>query len=575
MNFLDKAIGLVSPGSALRRARERYALGVTEGYTKRHAERYSYDGATAGRRAAGWYAASTDANVELLGSLIWLRNRSRDLVRNNPYATRMVEELVGNTVGTGIVPQAKTGDSKLNKIIDAEWPYFAENCDPGGQMDFYALQALIMRTTAESGEGIIRYRPRLSRDGLRVPLQLQILESDHLDASRTMGTPDGGHIVQGVEFDPIGRRRFYWLFANHPGAAILFNPRGGIISKQVPASEVLHNYRILRPGQVRGVPWLAPVMSALRDHDDYRDAEGVRKKIEACMVAMVTQSDGMDGGPMGLNATTDPLSPTGAPVESFEPGMIKYLKPGQDVKFNTPQAAGGYREYTMTEVQRIMAGVCVPYELGSGDMSNVNFSSWRGGMLGFRNTIEAFRWIMLIPQTCMAVRRRFIDTLVLIGKIPGAAAVDPNIHLYATEWTAPKFESVDPVKDAEATLKEVRMGTLTLTEAIVQNGYDPERQLAEIARVNKVLDELEIIVDCDPRNMTLRGQEQAAGTAERTPSSKPVAGTGSGSKMTRATTPEEFRAAMAEVGEKVNFLAACAVDKSLDRTSMHKRTFVS
>ena len=563
MNLIDRAISAVSPRTALRRAQARYALEVTEGYTKRHSERYSYDGATGGRRMHGWYAASTDANVELLGSLIYLRNRSRDLVRNNPYASRMVEELVGNTVGTGIVPQAKTGSVELNKTIDGEWQYFAESCDPGGQLDFYGLQALIMRTTAESGEGIVRYRQRRPSDNLRVPLQLQILESDHLDASRTMGTPDGGHIVQGVEFDPIGRRRQYWLFANHPGSAILFNPRGGIISKPVPADEVLHNYRILRPGQVRGVPWMAPVMTALRDQDDYRDAEGIRKKIEACMVAFVTQGDGLAGGPLGLNSTTDPMSGTGAPVENFEPGMIKYLKPGQSATFNTPHPAGGYREYTMTEVQRIMAGVCVPYELGSGDMSNVNFSSWRGGMLGFRNTIEAYRWLMLISQSCMPTRRRFIDTLIAVGRIPAKALDDTSINLYATEWTAPKFESVDPVKDAESVLKQVRMGTLTLSEAIIQNGYDPERQLAEIARINKVLDELEIILDCDPRNTTLRGQEQPAATAERTPSSKPV-----------VSNQAAFRASMDNIAEKVNFLAACAVDRSMRHDSLTKRTYI-
>src|ERR1035441_9106390 len=82
MNLLDKAINIVSPRTALQRARSRVALELTTGYLERHAQRFRYDGATAGRRAHGWYAASTDANVELMGSLIWLRNRSRDLIRN-------------------------------------------------------------------------------------------------------------------------------------------------------------------------------------------------------------------------------------------------------------------------------------------------------------------------------------------------------------------------------------------------------------------------------------------------------------------------------------------------------------
>jgi hypothetical protein len=92
------------------------------------------------------------------------------------------------------------------------------------------------------------------------------------------------------------------------------------------------------------------------------------------------------------------------------------------------------------------------------------------------------------------------------------------------QWTAPRFESVDPVKDAEAVLKDVRMGRKTWFEAVLENGYDPPTQLQQIALFNKLLDKFEIILDCDPRNTTLRGQEQPAGTEERTPSSQPAPG---------------------------------------------------
>src|ERR1035438_8664621 len=153
-------------------------------------------------------------------------------------------------------------------------------------------------------------------------------------------------------------------------------------------------------------------------------------------------------------------------------------------------------------------------------MSQVNYSSWRGGMLGFRNTVEAFRWLTLIPLFAMPVWRRFIDTLILQGKIPKSAANDPKVGLRSVQWTAPRFESVDPVKDAEGVLKDVRMGRKTWFEAVLENGYDPPTQLQQIALFNKLVDKFEIILDSDPRNTTLRGQEQPAATEERTPSSK-------------------------------------------------------
>jgi capsid protein len=212
--------------------------------------------------------------------------------------------------------------------------------------------------------------------------------------------------------------------------------------------------------------------------------------------------------------------------------MVEYLKPGQEIKFNNPPAAGGYREYKMTELQGIMAGIGLPYELGTGDMSQVNYSSWRGGMLGFRNTVEAYRWLTLIPLFCMPVWRRFIDTLILQGRIPASVVKDGKTDLRTVQWTAPRFESVDPVKDAEGVLKDVRMGRKTWFEAVLENGYDPTTQLQQIALFNKLVDKFEIILDSDPRNTTLRGQEQPAGTEERTPSSKASPGKPNGQGLT-------------------------------------------
>jgi lambda family phage portal protein len=533
MNFLDRAIGAVAPRFALKREIARATLELARPFLKDRVERLSYEGASAGRRTSGWYAPATDANVELMGSLVWLRNRSRELIRNNPYAVKAVEELVGNAVGTGIVPQAKTGQASLDKLIDNEWPYFVEACDTPQRLDFYGMQALTLRSMAESGESIVRYRPRLAQDNLRVPLQLQLLEADFLDHARTMGTVNG-HVMQGVQFDMLGRRVAYWIYTYHPGGVLILNPRGGIISVPVPANQILHSYRVLRPGQVRGVPWLAPVMLAMRDLDDYADAERLRKKIEACIVGLVTQPEGGDGSLLGFPAK-DPL--TRHPVEQFQPGMYAYLKPGEDVKFNNPTPTSGYREYKTTELEQIAAGVGLPYELMTGDMSKVNFSSWRGGMLGFRNTIENYRWLTLIPSFCMPVRRRFIDTLLLLGKIPASSATSESVNLYGTQWTAPRFESVDPVKDAEAALKDIRMGRMTWFEAVLANGFDPNLQLQQIALFNKLVDKYEIILDCDPRNVTLRGQEQPSNTEERTPSSVAAPAPGAGPAPAPAKTP--------------------------------------
>jgi lambda family phage portal protein len=336
----------------------------------------------------------------------------------------------------------------------------------------------------------MRLRERRLEDGLAVPLQLQVLEADHLDSGKTGETRDGGFVMQGVEFDRLGRRQAYWLFPNHPGEA-----RGGaLVSSRVPARHVLHLFERLRPGQVRGVPWFAPAMLKLRDLDAYDEAELVRKKIEACFAAFVTGVQ--DEETLGRAR----IEPDGARVETFEPGMIEYLEPGRDVRFAAPAASGGYAEYLRLQLHAVAAGVGLTYELMTGDLSQVNYSSIRAGLIEFRRRMEALQWQLLVPGLCAPVWRRFIATAQAAGRLPEGAI--------GAEWTAPRFEAVDPLKDIQADILAVRAGVMTLTEAIARQGYEPAQVLTEIAAINAELDRLGITLDTDPRRSTRTGQDK-------------------------------------------------------------------
>ncbi len=126
LNWLDRAVGYVSPAAGLRRVRNRYAM---------TALRRSYEGARLGRRTEGWVAAGTGANAEIGPALVRLRDRSRDLVRNNPYAAKAVQAVVSNLVGTGIMPRARASRQKLVRDADSLWQRFAETADADGQTD--------------------------------------------------------------------------------------------------------------------------------------------------------------------------------------------------------------------------------------------------------------------------------------------------------------------------------------------------------------------------------------------------------------------------------------------------------
>ncbi|MEY3081898.1 MAG: hypothetical protein RJA94_1883, partial [Pseudomonadota bacterium] len=149
MNWLDRTIGAVAPAVALRRFRQRQALQLVQ---------RAYEGAKVGRRTDAWVTAGTGANSEIAPASARLRDRSRDLVRNNPYAAKAVNALVSNLVGTGIVPRARAKRTAAAKAADQLWLQFAASCDAEGLTDFGGLQALIVRSLVESGEVLVRFR---------------------------------------------------------------------------------------------------------------------------------------------------------------------------------------------------------------------------------------------------------------------------------------------------------------------------------------------------------------------------------------------------------------------------------
>jgi len=128
-----------------------------------------------------------------------------------------------------------------------------------------------------------------------------------------------GHVMEGVQFDEDGHRTAYWLFSYHPGGVLILNPRGGIVSQAVPAEQIMHVYRVLRPGQVRDIPWLAPVMMALRTWTITATPSACGRRSRPCVTA-VRHPAGGPGWRAHGHCRQRPVSGLG--VETFQPGQV-------------------------------------------------------------------------------------------------------------------------------------------------------------------------------------------------------------------------------------------------------------
>lgn len=452
-----------------------------------------YEGAGRGRRFTDWTTSGRSANAEIGRAASLLRERSRDLVRNNAYAAAAVRALVANIVGDGIRPRAATSSAAVNKALDAYWKRWAPKAMVGPPIGMAGLQALAVRSWLESGEVLVRRRWRRPEVGLPVPVQLQMLEADHLDSGRNEETPNGGRIVMGVEIGPIDELRAYHLFRTHPGETMSSLQSSLRTTSRVPAEDIAHLYMVERPGQLRGIPVLAPAIRRFRNLDDYEDAELVRKKVEACFVGIVSSDEEEEEGIAGK--VTDA---NGDVVEVLEPGLIGYSRGGKTITFNQPHSVGGYAEYKRSELQSIAAAVGLTYELLSGDLSKVNYSSIRAGLIEFRRNVRGMRACAVLPLLLTPTWRWFVEAAVLAGVVaPPPEGVD-ILDVYPCKWPEPRFEEVDRKKEAEADLAELKAGTISLPTLLARKGFEWLEVLGEHAEVKQVAEKAGIKLDSLP-----------------------------------------------------------------------------
>lgn len=457
-------------------------FGSSKSKRKNDTKERKYEGASRKGRTQGWITGSGDANAQIKSDLPTLRERSRDLRRNNPYAHKIIEVITNNVVGKGIMTDVKPD---ALDIFWKDWAYTTA-CDYDGRNDLKGLQRLAMDAIVESGEVIIRKRIVA---GLKYPLQYQVLESDFIDGSFTK-TPfkEGNYVIQGVEFDTDGKRVGYHIYESHPGSYEKI--KNTFKSNFIPANEIIHLFKQERPGQVRGVPWMAPSMMRLKDLDDYEDAQLMKQKVAACFTAFVHDIDG--------SQESDNTS-TIEDQQRITPALIEQLPPGKTISFASPPSVENYREFVSSQLRAISAGVGISYESFSGDLSEVNFSSARMGWLEMGRNIDAWRDSMMINLFLREVVSDFKFMMDLIGKkAPNDASFN---HI------PPRREMIDPSKEVAALNELVRAGFDSRDAVISSYGKDPDEVYAGIKAGNDKADQLGLILDSDPRRVNANGKK--------------------------------------------------------------------
>jgi len=486
-SLVDTAIGVVSPGWERTRRTARVQSNVAK-------QLGTYVGAESGRIRTNWAASSGSADSDLLPHQKTLRNRSRDLARNNPHAAGILNSMQSNVIATGIKPQARLDHKMLgitkekartiSKKMESGWKAWNRQADAAERQTFYGQQNTILTSMILNGEVLVM--PLMLKEAHRdYNLALQLIEADRLDVPRGVDPKAPGGIRLGDRGQAVG----YWIKNQHPGHTRIYGAKRDAGYTYYPAwnkhgrRNVFHLFEPKRPGQSKGEPWFAPVIGAFQDMGKFSEAEIISQRIAACIAMIITNpSAGLGtGAGVGVASQQDTTS-DGDTIERMEPGMIETLSPGQEMKaFNPTRNAGAFEPFMEYMLREISTAVGMPYELVSKDFSKTNYSSARAALL------EARRYFRTIQRRLndtfnQYVWEMLVEEMYLRGELDGVTDFYTNFRLWTSaKWLADGWEWIDPIKSAKASEIKLNNGVSNLQQEFAEQGKDWEEETEQAA----------------------------------------------------------------------------------------------
>lgn len=441
----------------------------------------AFAGAAANRLNEWINAGRRSAAQDTYGDLVVLRTRARDLVRNTPFAARYVDLVADNIIGPhGIRLQSKASTleggkahDRANAQIEAAWEAWSRPgaCDVGGRYSLTELLTLAVKGRAMDGEMLLREIVGVGPFGY----QLQLIDPDLLDETWNRApAPDWNAVYQGVEVDQYFRPVAYWMWTKHP-----FDPAFDRQRIRIPASEIIHDFRAYRPGQVRGISDFAPIMGHLKMLDGYYEAEVVAARVASASMAVIEKTEYAPADDPTVGANDLPME--------VEPAAMLRLNYGETMRaWEATHPTQAFESFTNKMELAIAAGLSVSYMSLTGDLKGTSYSSGRMGLIPERD-----RWRgdqqHLITHVLDRIYRNWLKYALLNQRTSGLQGLGYDSSRWTSiQWQPRGFVSVDPTKEIEAMLLERNAGVRSLTSWAAEQGRDLPDVIAEIAAEDKL-----------------------------------------------------------------------------------------
>ncbi|BCL59961.1 hypothetical protein DGMP_06540 [Desulfomarina profundi] len=450
---------------------------------------------------------STSADADVKKAYKIVAARCRDQVANNSLISGGINRICNNVVRGGILPQFKfrTRDGKLDRDTNSKWRVlftrWTKYCDITGHDSYGSLQRLGLRHMWSDGQYLIHRVYDTSLPGI-VPLRLELIECDQLDALVDGILPGGNVARKGIEYDAAtGRPVAYHILPEHPGDYLALGRRTK--STRIPATEIIHVWRRDRISQYSGIAWLVAVVMESYRMEDFRHITQDAARIQATFAAFLKSAyPGFTlGGGLSFGGQAEPISPasTGENVEAPEEirhNVIQPLPTGTDITFAAPSHPGDNYEPFVKDSQRWQSGgLGMSFEAYANNYTDASYASSRSGALEERLSYQAQQQF-LEEQMNRKVLAWFIEAAYIAGLAPGRMAGyarDPQLYHEMAEGQFPGWSWVDPRNDATASEKILDLNLDTHRNLAAQRGLDWYATIEELIEEEQHLLELETV----------------------------------------------------------------------------------
>jgi lambda family phage portal protein len=401
-----------------------------------------------------------------------MRDRSRQMERENVLAAAILDRCVDNVIGTGLRLLPATPDEEFNKTVLGAWDAWKDQADITGRFSFSQYQSLKYRSYLRDGDvGTVL----ISRGE---DCYLQAISGDYIDSVDAM--LDNPSNVHGMEMNNDGKITKYYIK--------VANENDWWDEQSVPARNMIFYARHKQLTDYRGEPLFAPIFWILEQMLKYVDAEVIKKRIEACHVLLIKKNNGLQTF-QALNTTQNANQQQQATLP-VEPGAIHYLKPDEDVTVgptsNSEQNVPQFLHY-LSSLLGLNCGLNVHTLLL--DYTGLSYSSAKAAALQSQRHFRVQQNIF-IDRVLKRLYQWWLSKQVKNGLIKVPSALTNSF--WAATFVPPGFPLLDPSKEIQSIMAEIDGGLNTWSHAALSHGIDWVEMMGQRARDEDLLDKLGI-----------------------------------------------------------------------------------